>query len=732
MHERLNLWRCLGAGLGLAVLCAAFPAAAQDRPIVGLVLGGGGARGAAHIGVLEVLDRLRIPVDCVAGTSMGALVAGAWAAGLSPAQMRTELRKANWNDMFVDSPDFTELDFRSKRLAQRFLPGTETGVTERGLVTPPGVVSGQKIKLFFNQLVRADVVERELQNLPLPVSVIATDIGSGARVVLREGSLTLAMRASMAVPGLMAPQELDGRKLVDGGLVDNVPVREVRERCNAQVVIAVNVGSPLLKPEEVSGFLSVSAQMVALLTEQNVSASLATLTPRDVYIQPELGTISAADFERHAEAAGQGRLAAEMKAEQLAALSVPAAEYARWRQGVAVARAAPPTIDAIEIDGVDRVNAAVITRYLQQQVGTPLDTPLLNRDLLRVFGDGSYERVDYSLVQRDGRHLLRVMPVEKSWGPDYLRLGLRLESTLALGATYQLRLGYQKTWLNSLGGEVLLTAELGSSTGVSAEFYQPLEARQRLFSYANASYLRERVGYWFVEQRVAEYRRATVRAEAGLGLNFPLLGQLRLGWRERRAARQLETGVDFFANLPDSRTGGLVLGLELDQLDSLYFPGRGWDVAASWYLPQERGFNRLSLDARTAVPLGDWVLGGRLSWVDSPRGRLPLDEAASLGGFLKLSGYAKGQFLGDGVAYGHLRAERIIGRAPMGLRGDMRLGLALELGRVAQPYASQRRPGTLGSVAVYLGGETPLGPVYLGVGVGDRRASNAYLFLGTP
>lgn len=719
-------------GVAWLTLFAADAVWAQARPRVGLVLGGGGARGAAHIGVLEVLDRLRVPVDCVAGTSMGALVAGAWAAGLSPAQMRTELGRANWNDMFVDSPDFTELNFRSKRLAQRFLPGTETGVTERGLVSPPGVVSGQKIKLFFNQLVHADVAERELDKLPLPVSIIATDIGNGARVVLREGSLTLAMRASMSVPGLMAPQELDGRRLVDGGLVDNVPIREVRERCNAQVVIAVNVGSPLLKPEEVNGFFSVAAQMVALLTEQNVSASLATLTASDIYIQPGLGTITAADFERHAEAAGHGRLAAELKADQLAALSVTADDYAQWQRRIAVTRGQAPRIDGIEIAGAGRVNSAAISRYLEQPAGTPLDTAVLNRDLLRAFGDGSHEGVDYSLVRVGGRNLLRVMPVEKSWGPDYLRLGVRLESTLALGASYQLRVGYQKTWLNPLGGELLLTGDLGSNTGLSAEFYQPLESTQRFFGYAQAGYLRERVDYFFIEQRIAEYRRATSQAELGLGVNFALLGQLRMGWRESRLTKSLETGVDVFADVARRSSGGLTLGLDLDQSDSLYFPRRGWDLQVGFYRPDHRDFTRLALQGRAALPLGDWVLGTRASWVDSPEGQLPLEEAASLGGFLNLSGYAKGQFLGDGVAYGHVRAERIIGRAPLGLRGDMRLGIALEAGRVAAPYARQRRDGWLGSLAVYLGGETPFGPVYLGLGLGDRGASNAYLFLGTP
>ena len=273
----LKSCRCLATVL----LATSLPllAGAADRPKVGLVLGGGGARGAAHIGVLEELERLRIPVDCVAGTSMGALIAGAWAAGMDPATMRREMGKADWNDLFQDNPGYGDVNYRSKRLSQRYLPGSETGITELGAISPPGVVSGQKIKLFFNQLVHADTGERNIERLPLPVSIIATDIGSGDRVVFRDGSLTLAMRASMSVPGLMAPLEYRGRKFVDGGLVDNLPVQEVRDRCGAQVVIAVNVGSPLLKASEISGLLSISAQMVSILTEQNVTQSLAKLTP---------------------------------------------------------------------------------------------------------------------------------------------------------------------------------------------------------------------------------------------------------------------------------------------------------------------------------------------------------------------------------------------------------------------------------------------------------------------
>jgi NTE family protein len=703
------------------------------RPKVGLVLGGGGARGAAHIGVLEVLEQLQVPVDCVAGTSMGALVAGAWAAGLSPAQMREALAQADWGDMLQDNPDYADLDIRNKRMLQRFLPGSEAGFKDGGAVVPPGVVAGQKIKLFFNRLVRAGAGEPELQRLPLPVSIVATDIGTGERVVFRDGSLTLAMRASMSVPGLMAPLEYRSRKLVDGGLVDNVPIREVRERCGAEVVIAVNVGSPPLPPEQVNGLLSITAQVIALLTEQNVSASLATLRPGDIYIQPDLGTIGAADFQRHAEVADRGRAAATAAAGKLARLAVEPAQYAAWSRRIAVHERELPRIDEIQIAAMLRADPAMIESHLEQRLGQPLDRVALERDLLRIYGDGNYERVDYSLnTTPRGRNVLRIAPVEKSWGPDYLRLGVQLDSNLSQGSTYLLRVGYQKTWLNQLGAELLVTADLGSVTGLSADFYQPLTTARRYFFEALAEYRRERTDYFVVEQRIAEYRTARSRLELTAGLNFDLYGQLRAGWRETRVSNQLDTGIDVPSIEPVRSSGGWLLSLDLDRLDRLFVPRSGWALQGSLYDSPRSGYARLGLESRTAWPWQSWVLGTRLSWTGSPRGQLPLNDAGKLGGFLNLTGFANGQLIGDEVAYAHVRAERIVGSLPLGLRGDMRLGLALETGRVGQPYARQRSDGWLSSVAVYLGGETPIGPVYLGVGQASGGSTNAYLFIGTP
>ncbi len=703
---------------------------AADRPKVGLVLGGGGARGFAHIGVLEELERLRIPVDCVAGTSMGALVAGAWAAGLDAAAMRREMDKADWNDLFQDNPGYAEVNYRSKRLSQRYLPGSEFGVTANGMVSPPGVVTGQKIKLFFNQLVHSETGERLIEDLSLPVSIIATDIGNGERVVFRKGSLTQAMRASMSVPGLLAPLEYSGRKLVDGGLVDNLPIKEVRERCGAQVVIAVNVGSPLLKSSEITGVLSVSAQMVFILTEQNVTESLALLQPTDIYIKPDLDGISAVDFERSSDAADRGRRAA-MATTQLERLSVDGDSYAAWRQQWSPAPQVVPLVNAIEIAGLHTVNPTAVARHIEQPLNQPLDLPTLNRNLLRIYGDGDFERVDYTLTHDGQQDVLRILPVEKTWGPDYLRAGLNLNSTLTGRSSYSVRAAYQKTWLNSLGGELLLSGEIGSNTGISAEFHQPLDAAQRYFVDAAASLRREDFAIFVDDLRISDYRKDIARLDLLAGINFGPAGQARLGWREDRQRSLITTGLPLLPTTP-LRVSGALATLELDQKNQLLVATSGWAAKASWFESAKRDYDRITLGVDGALQFKDWVLGLRGSYVGSTHGKLPLQDAARLGGFLNLSGFADGQLSGNRIGYMHVRGERIFGRMPLGLRGDLRLGLALEAGRVGRPLSEPDRTGVLDSALIYFRGETPFGVAYLGLGRSSSGPVNAYFFLGTP
>ncbi len=720
--------------LGLLIGGAPAPAAETPRPRVGLVLGGGGARGAAHIGVLEVLEKLRVPVDCVAGTSMGALISGVFAAGLTPAEMRTELGKADWDDLFQDNPPYSEISYRNKAISTRFMPGSEMGITDKGVAYQGGVVAGEKIKLFFNRLVHADLGERDIEKLPLPLSIIATDIGNGKKVIFREGSLTKAMRASMSVPGLMAPIDHQGHKLVDGGLVDNMPIEEARTRCQADVVIAVNVGSPLMNADDVGSLLTVSVQMVNILTEQNVTRSLASLKPTDIYIAPNLDGITAGDFNKSAETADRGHAAAEAVAERLKALSVSAADYSQWVKKIAYAHQEPLPIDEIQIAEMKTVNPVALARHLDVQPGEVLNESRLTRGLLRAYGDGWYETVDYSLLTLRDRRILRVLPVEKPWGPDYLRLGVSLNSDFQQDTSFTLRAAYDKTWINSLGAELIVAGQVGQTNSIVAEFYQPLEATQRYFVDTLLFYGSSASGVYQNNENIANYDVARGVAALGLGVNVGLLGQVRGGWRQTWLAEDLGTGVPSAA-LPETihqAFGGTYVIVDFDQLDRLYFPTHGWSSSASYFNSPGEGYSKIIAEAIGVHSFGDYVFNLRLRYQSSLSGTLPAYDVGALGGLNNLAGFAQNELIGDHISYGGLRMERIIGRLPMGLRGDIRLGASLEAARIGTPYSETQIEGWTNSGSLYLGGETPLGPVFLGYGRSDTGSDSFYLFLGTP
>ncbi len=721
----------------LGLLCAGASLAAGEpaqRPRVGLVLGGGGARGAAHVGVLETLEKLHVPVDCVAGTSMGALAAGAFAAGRSPTEMREELAKADWNDMFQDNPSYSEINYRNKAISKRFMPGSEAGVGSDGVAYQGGVVAGQKIKLFFNRLVNADLGERDIESLALPLSIVATDIGTGERVVYRDGSLTMAMRASMSVPGLLAPVNYRERKLVDGGLVDNLPISEVRERCLADVVIAVNVGSPLMKAEEVGSLFTVSAQMINILTEQNVNRSLALLQPNDIYIKPDLEGITAGDFQKSSETADRGRAAAEAVSARLQALAVSAEEYEAWAKRIAYVRPSPPPVDAVVIDRLKTVNPVAVERHLRVKPGDPIDDARVNQDMLRIYGDGWYESVDYSLINVRDRNILHVTPIEKSWGSDYLRFGVNLQTNFKQDSAYTLRAAYDKTWLNSLGGELLVVGEIGRTNQIGIDLYQPLDARQRYFMEGSLSYGQETIGFYEDDHKLADFEQTKGIASLGAGANVGQLGQVHAGWRQRWLEYDLTTGIPsfIFPERFEERSTGGYLALDFDQMDRLYFPTSGWSARFGYFNSPADDYSKLTAELRGAYALDDYVLNASFSYQGSLQGTLPIYDAGTLGGFHNLGGFAPNQLVGDDIRYFGLRAEKIIGRLPLGLRGDMRAGLALETAKVGRPYTETHRTGWLNSATLYLGGETPLGPVYLGYGQSDAGVSSVYLFIGTP
>lgn len=715
----------------LAMLVMLMPASlvAADVQRTALVLGGGGARGAAHIGVLEVLERERVPIDCIVGTSMGGLVAGSYAAGLSPKDMREKLSKADWTDMFLDVADYSQLSYRKKKVSRRYLAGTELGLTKRGMQIQPGVVAGEKIKLFFNQLVDADLGEREIQELALPLAIVATDIGTGERVIMRKGSLTQAMRSSMSVPGLMAPVEHQNRKLVDGGLVDNLPIGVARDLCKADRVIAVNVGSPLRPADSVGSLLSVTSQMIGILTKQNVERSLASLTGNDIYIAPELGDIKATDFARYEEAADLGREAAERQLYALRALSVDERTYAIQKYKKTEERKREILIDQIEITPMERVHPEYVARQIEQEEGALLNRVKLERDLVRTYGDGFYDNVDYRVIRRGQKNILEITAKEKNWSSDYLTFGFSIENEYRQGSDFSLRSAYRNTWMNPYGGEIFAAVDIGNELSVELDYYQPLDYRHKFFVEPRYFKDTEKIGIFLDDTELAEYELDTSYTELLFGTNLGVYGQSTFGWREYHMKGAADVSA---VTLPDinERYGGLLFSINLDRRNRIYFPSHGWRGDITIFDSRQENYRKLSVDLEGSFKVDDFVFGARTAYIASLEGELPFYDTVMLGGFLNLSGYATNQILGDDALYAHVRTERIIGRMPLGLNGDLRMGFGLEAAKLQTIYTMSDVDDWLNSGVVYLGGETPFGPLYLGYGFTFSGNYNLYFKLG--
>ncbi len=492
---------------------------ANPRPKIGLVLSGGGARGAAHVGVLKVLEEMRIPVDYIAGTSMGSIVGGSYATGMPLPEMEKELARIRTVDLFTDTPPRKDIPVRRKQEDREVFFGPEFGFNKWALQLPKGAISGIALEAELRKLVLLKG-PRNFDELPIPYRAVATDIVSGLPHVFVSGEVAVAMRASMSIPGAVSPAEIGGNIYVDGGLVDNLPV-DVARKMGADVVIAVNLGTPLMTRDQITSIVGVVGQMINILTEQNVRASLASLRPEDILILPELGNFSATDFDNLPKTVPIGEAAARKVADRLARYSVSPEEYAAWKAKREAEN--PPSgrrIDEIRVEGVNRVNPEVIVSTMETRVGDPVDQDVIDADLRRIYGRGDFEHLSYRVIDEQSRRILAVDATEKSWGPNYLRFGLGL-STDFQGETYfNLLARYRSTWMNKLGGEFRADAQIGRLNQLAGEFYQPLVPNAYFFVAPNASVQSYPINLFSDGVKIAQYNVRSAQAGLDLGSQF--------------------------------------------------------------------------------------------------------------------------------------------------------------------------------------------------------------------
>nr|WP_235844903.1 patatin-like phospholipase family protein [Cupriavidus agavae] len=708
------------------------------RPRVCLVLSGGGARGAAHIGVLKVLEELRVPVDCIAGTSMGSLVGGAYATGMSTADMEKLVAGLSTEVLFKERPPRQDLAIRRKIEDHTNLVTPEIGVRRDGLLLPKGVVSGVQLETVLRKLANAPGY-RDFDLLPIPYRAVATDLVAGTPVVFSRGELANVMRASMSVPGAVAPTEYEGKLLVDGGLTDNLPV-DVARRMGADIVIAVNLGTPLMKREELTSLIGVTGQMLNILTEQNVRTSLGMLRPTDILILPELGDFSAGNFDDLPRTIPIGEAAARREASRLAALALPPEQYAQLRTAQ---RALPPPdlrpVDEIRFAPLERVNPGFAAATMETRPGEPITQATLDRDMRRLFGTGDFEHVNYRFLEEPGKRILGVSAVEKTYGPDYLRFGLGLSSDFRGNAYFNLLGSYRRSWINALGAEWRTDVQVGQTSSLVSEFYQPLDTRQFFFVAPRVELERRPVNVFSGTTKIAEYDLRRTDLALDIGSQFTKYGEARLGVVIGHQNISLATGS--VAQLPPVPDGGIerraiAARLLVDQLDSTNFPRYGYGATLNVFSSQAamgatNTYLKGEFSATGAYSFGNHTLSASVRAGSNLGGpALPDYDLFQWGGFLQQSGFNTGQLIGGNVQFGRLvYYNKVVHHTFL---DGVYVGGSLEAGRVGAPLVAGSPTGLLKSASVFLGVDSPIGPLYLGYGRASGGQYAFYFFLGKP
>ncbi len=709
--------------------------AEAPRPKIGLVLGGGGAKGGAHVGVLEVLEELRIPVDFIAGTSIGAAIGGLYASGMSVPDLKALLESLDWQDLLSDQPPRRYQPFRLKSTDRRIPARLEVGFNGGKFRLPTGIVTGQNVELTLRSATLPVAHIRSFERLPTPFVAVATDLVTGEMVVLDRGDLSRAMRASMSIPGAFSPVEVDGLVLVDGGLVRNLPVDVVRAM-GADVVIAVDLTPPLYDAEELESAIEVSMQTFRISTLQNtVPQREALVAGRDVLLRPDVADVPITDFRSLTGAFAAGAEVARAAGEDLVQWSLSHEDYTAFRESRPRIEDRPETIDFVRIEGASRTSPGHLRGRLGIVAGDALMAETLERGLNRVFAMDLYQGVDYSLVREDGADGLLVKVTEKPWGPGLMRFGLAFGNDLERGRSGLTVLAtHRQTQLNGRGGELLAELRLGEAQGAEIELFQPLDVGGRFFIAPRLDYQEESlevavVGAGEVSRGIRETNAAIV-----LGAQWGDWGELRVelvrGRVEQRAADETtERSLD-------ADVGAVLARLSVDLLDDASFPTSG-----TWgHVEAFRSARSLGADPTYTRVEGAWLTAlskGRTTTVLEGRfgtafgSDLPVHHDFALGGFQQLSGLRPRQLVGSRYALGRATFRRnlaTLNTTPEG--GNLHVGFSLETGNAWSDADDGGLAELRGGASVFVGLETLLGPVFLASGRATSGSDTLYLFVG--
>ncbi|USD37183.1 patatin-like phospholipase family protein [Ferrimonas sp. SCSIO 43195] len=721
---------------------------AAERPTVGVVLSGGGAKGAAHVGVLRVLEQNNVPVDYIAGTSMGAYVAGLYALGYSADEIETVLTTLDFNTGFDDDIPRQDLSYRHKQQQDDFPLPLKMGYRDGEVRFPKGALQGQTMRSLIRRSVGSIPELNSFDDLPIPLRTVATDLADRSEAVLDSGNLVLAMQASMTVPGALAPIELDGRMLVDGGMANNLPVNVVKEM-GADVVIAVDIGTPLKGKDELNSVFDIVDQLTGYLTNLTRDQQVALLEEGDLLLVPEIGEVGTSDFDLMPEMIPRGEKAANDQIEAIRALAVSDADYLAYAaQKKAVQRfwqrKGSGELVAIELDNDSWVSETQILNALKVEPGQTLEQDDIENAIARVYALNEFERVDAHIEERADGRVLVVDTDGKSWGPHQFELGLRLEDNFEDPTSSSLDLAFTMNNLTRFGAQWRNELSVGTNRRLRSELYLPLETSQQWYLRSQFEYEQE---VWESVTPVPEFpftniERSRNNLLVGAGINIGINAQFELAYQFEGGDVRTNHSLDF-SDIGDYTFHGAKARLGYDSLDQPMFPTQGskWLVEVSHL--NER--SDLTFDGQPTNEESSLVY--HLEWTGATRwdqhsmfmrtefetidsDGISFVHFTSLGGFLNLSGFYRDSLVGSHKAFAAGVYTYDLSEGTLGIKWPLYLGVSAEAGNVWLERDDAGVDDLIYASSLFVGAETALGPAALAWGWADSGDSSLYLFLG--
>ncbi len=715
---------------------------AQERKKIGLVLSGGGAKGSAHVGVLKVLEKHNIPVDYIVGTSIGAYVAGMYALGYSAKDIEDIMLSLPWDDGYSDTIPRESLQFMDKQLRDKYNLAIRLGYSEGEFKVPHGLLLGQSAYQLLRQ--STDTIEYfdSFDDLAIPYRAVASDIATAQAVILASGSINQAMRASAAVPGIVAAVEIDNKMLVDGGITNNMPI-DVVKQMGADIVIAVDIGSPLSEQSELTSTVAVLNQLSTILTNNTSLAQKALLSPeRDILIRPAIDDLSTTDWSILPVALELGEKEALNNLAKLTSLSVSNQEFAQYlsdkqQKSAAWFKTLPKKIVEIQYKNTSKVPENIIAQHFDIALGDSISKEALDLAINRVYALDKFEQVSVEFVDTDEGRVLQLYTKEKSWGPNYFDFGFSLQTDFSEHSVTTLNMAYKLTDVTPNGGQWLNELMLGWETAFATEFYQPLDQAQRYYGIARAEYVQEK--WERTKKRQTKITNKYGLVKLGTGFNYSFNGIFELGMVGEKGDLSLDT--EALGDYDYDSYGGYAK-FAYDSLNSINFPTNGGKFTAE-VLWREDSYSPLltsavddtsveiTLDWHGAVSVRGHSFLGIASFATVENDTDFTVHVSELGGFLNLSGYREDALIGAHKAFAAIAYQYDLGREVPGGSGlPIYLGASIEAGNVWQINESVKLDDLITSGSLYLGTDTSFGPAVLGLGYASEGESTVFLSLG--